>query len=170
MCLAKGLLDDVEMTLRESTPRTRLEVLLKADGGDLGPEFDRHEDRPGSVLLGMTGPRGYLATRPTAVVQLEAILHIRSDSYVMSRRICVTTQDVDKSFRNHSRCERTLRAVRLRWALGSLAASRDNLRPQEQRRGLPSRSRERSERLAKVGSSGWIRTSNPPVNSRMLCR
>jgi hypothetical protein len=21
-----------------------------------------------------------------------------------------------------------------------------------------------------VGSSGWIRTSNPPVNSRMLCR
>jgi hypothetical protein len=23
---------------------------------------------------------------------------------------------------------------------------------------------------AEVGSSGWIRTSNPPVNSRMLCR
>jgi hypothetical protein len=23
---------------------------------------------------------------------------------------------------------------------------------------------------AKAGSSGWIRTSNPPVNSRMLCR
>ena len=22
----------------------------------------------------------------------------------------------------------------------------------------------------KIGSSGWIRTSNPPVNSRMLCR
>jgi hypothetical protein len=21
-----------------------------------------------------------------------------------------------------------------------------------------------------IGSSGWIRTSNPPVNSRMLCR
>ena len=24
--------------------------------------------------------------------------------------------------------------------------------------------------LRKIGSSGWIRTSNPPVNSRMLCR
>ena len=24
--------------------------------------------------------------------------------------------------------------------------------------------------LRRVGSSGWIRTSNPPVNSRMLCR
>jgi hypothetical protein len=24
--------------------------------------------------------------------------------------------------------------------------------------------------LMVVGSSGWIRTSNPPVNSRMLCR
>ena len=23
---------------------------------------------------------------------------------------------------------------------------------------------------AGIGSSGWIRTSNPPVNSRMLCR
>ena len=22
----------------------------------------------------------------------------------------------------------------------------------------------------RIGSSGWIRTSNPPVNSRMLCR
>ena len=25
-------------------------------------------------------------------------------------------------------------------------------------------------RPEKIGSSGWIRTSNPPVNSRMLCR
>jgi len=24
--------------------------------------------------------------------------------------------------------------------------------------------------LKGIGSSGWIRTSNPPVNSRMLCR
>jgi hypothetical protein len=23
--------------------------------------------------------------------------------------------------------------------------------------------------LEKIGSSGWTRTSNPPVNSRMLC-
>ena len=27
-----------------------------------------------------------------------------------------------------------------------------------------------SRRSRKGGSSGWIRTSNPPVNSRMLCR
>jgi hypothetical protein len=26
------------------------------------------------------------------------------------------------------------------------------------------------EILKEIGSSGWIRTSNPPVNSRMLCR
>ena len=32
---------------------------------------------------------------------------------------------------------------------------------------LPS---EVAEILKEVGSSGWIRTSNPPVNSRMLCR
>lgn len=29
---------------------------------------------------------------------------------------------------------------------------------------------ERRKTLGKIGSSGWIRTSNPPVNSRMLCR
>ena len=28
----------------------------------------------------------------------------------------------------------------------------------------------RLRKLAKSGSSGWIRTSNPPVNSRMLYR
>jgi hypothetical protein len=27
-----------------------------------------------------------------------------------------------------------------------------------------------AEILKESGSSGWIRTSNPPVNSRMLCR
>ena len=26
------------------------------------------------------------------------------------------------------------------------------------------------ELVVGIGSSGWIRTSNPPVNSRMLCR
>jgi hypothetical protein len=29
---------------------------------------------------------------------------------------------------------------------------------------------ELTEILKEGGSSGWIRTSNPPVNSRMLCR
>jgi len=29
--------------------------------------------------------------------------------------------------------------------------------------------REIREHLRKIGSSGWTRTSNPPVNSRMLC-
>ena len=29
---------------------------------------------------------------------------------------------------------------------------------------------EASEFIKEIGSSGWIRTSNPPVNSRMLCR
>jgi hypothetical protein len=29
---------------------------------------------------------------------------------------------------------------------------------------------EAAEILNEIGSSGWIRTSNPPVNSRMLCR
>ena len=28
----------------------------------------------------------------------------------------------------------------------------------------------RGEAKLEIGSSGWIRTSNPPVNSRMLCR
>ena len=29
---------------------------------------------------------------------------------------------------------------------------------------------EAREIIKEIGSSGWIRTSNPPVNSRMLCR
>jgi hypothetical protein len=30
--------------------------------------------------------------------------------------------------------------------------------------------KEACEFVMGIGSSGWIRTSNPPVNSRMLCR
>jgi hypothetical protein len=28
----------------------------------------------------------------------------------------------------------------------------------------------RPQGIERIGSSGWIRTTNPPVNSRMLCR
>ena len=37
----------------------------------------------------------------------------------------------------------------------------------------PTLNRSMSSRMGaklEIGSSGWIRTSNPPVNSRMLCR
>ncbi len=34
----------------------------------------------------------------------------------------------------------------------------------------PDLAREARDFLKEVGSSGWIRTSNPPVNSRMLYR
>ena len=60
------------------------------------------------------------------------------------------------------------------WQKPNLKPATDEDRPESVTSQSASQSHnfeaETAKILKKSGSSGWIRTSNPPVNSRMLCR
>ena len=184
-----------EVTLGESPARTGLEVLFEVTRLSFALEFDRHDKRPWSIVHCMARRAvivpvescGQVVGEPDVVMRrISVASQDVDDSFLHSMHApwARTSQTNPKRIR-FAIVSREVRSV---WnaeldpigrkcssippASSAFAASplrRDSLRVPSLRlpdESLPSRSS--PERRAEAGSSGWIRTSNPPVNSRML--
>lgn len=76
-----------EVPFRKGTAGPGFQVLLEANGFLFRAKFDRHDERPRTMIGGVT-------TRPV-VVPVETRVDIIRDTNVVPRRIAVTSKDVD---------------------------------------------------------------------------
>jgi hypothetical protein len=80
----------IEMSLGKGATRSGLEVALESEGGQLIAELDRDEELPRAIpaRLPASGPE---------VVPLEAIGHVCRRADVVTRRIRLAAENVDKA-------------------------------------------------------------------------
>src|SRR4029453_3064514 len=76
-----------KVALGESTTRCGLQVLLKANRSLFSWELDDHDERPRTVLNGMTGR--------TVVVPIKTIIDVLSGANIVTSGICMAANNVN---------------------------------------------------------------------------